>query len=103
MDTKDSNEKVTTELEAKKAAEAKAKAEKETREVEEAKAKAGKTASKDSKLDALIASYRKAYPREKTFHVTSDYQVFLKTDAALAKMHQRSVDKEKSIQTINVK
>lgn len=56
-----------------------------------------------SKLDTLIESYKKAYPKESAFHVTSDNQVFLNKDAALAKMHQRGIDKEKQVQTIQVK
>ena len=54
----------------------------------------------DGKLSALMASYRKSYPGEKTFHVTSDYQVFLGKDLALAKMHQRKADAGKEVQTV---
>jgi len=60
--------------------------------------KQGKQA--DTKLSTLIASYKKSYPDEKTFHVTSDNQVFLGKDLALAKMHQRKADANKEVQTV---
>ena len=55
---------------------------------------------KDTKPSALIVSYKKAYPKEKAFHVTSDNQVFLEKDLALAKMHQKKTDATKEVQTI---
>jgi len=55
---------------------------------------------KTDKQSALIASYKKGYPKEKAFHVTSDYQVFLEKDLAMAKIHQKTVDANKEVQTI---
>jgi hypothetical protein len=57
----------------------------------------------DKKIKSLIESYKKSYPKEKAFHVTSDYQVFLSGDLAFAKAHQRTVDKGKKVQTIESK
>ena len=55
---------------------------------------------KDENLSALIAAYKKSYPKEKTFHVTSDKQVFLSKDLDMAKLHQKSVSVEGGVQTI---
>lgn len=51
----------------------------------------------------FLAPYRKAYPGVKTFHVTTDKQVFLDKDEHLAKLHQRSIGADGKIQTIKVK
>jgi len=58
--------------------------------------------STNTKMSVLIASYKKSYPNEKTFHVTSDYQVFLGKDLALAKMHQKKADANKEVQTVKL-
>ncbi len=68
-----------------------------------AAAEAGKTASKtptekpaaekeDSALTKLAKEYRKLYPGNKTFHITSDRQVFLDKDKGLADLHQRGLN-----------
>lgn len=44
--------------------------------------------------------YRKVYPKEPCFHVTSDKQVFLSRDLPLAKRHQKTVDEKKEVETI---
>lgn len=52
------------------------------------------TKQKDKTGDALsefLAPYRKAYPKCRAFHVTSDRMVFLDGDLSLAKVHQRSL------------
>ena len=54
-------------------------------------------------MGAFIAPYKKAYPKEKAFHVTSDKQVFLEKDRGLAMLHQRSLGNGENIQTISLK
>jgi hypothetical protein len=54
----------------------------------------------DNETDAFIAPYRKAYPKEKQFHITSDKQVFLGKDLHYAKMHQKQADANKQVTTI---
>lgn len=49
---------------------------------------------------AFIAPYAKAYPKEKAFCVTSDWQVFLEKDRGLAVLHQNSLGNGEKIQTI---
>jgi hypothetical protein len=44
--------------------------------------------------------YRKAYPKEQCFHVTSDKQVFLSRDLSLAKRHQKTIDERQEVKTI---
>lgn len=54
-----------------------------------AKGKKEKT-SIEGQEPAFLAQYRKAYPRNSKFYVTSDNMVFLETDYDLAVLHQRS-------------
>jgi len=58
-----------------------------------------KAATTKSEPD-FMDHYRKAYPKEKCFHVTSDKQVFLSCDLSLAKRHQKTVDETKDVKTI---
>lgn len=55
-------------------------------------------------VEALAREYAKSYPDCKTFHITSDMQVFLEGDEniRLANMHQRSLN-EGAVRTINVR
>lgn len=46
----------------------------------------------DDPYQALAAQYAKMYPRNKTFHITSDMQVFLEGDERLARMHQNGIE-----------
>lgn len=57
------------------------------------------TKATEKKAD-FMDHYRKAYPKERSFHVTSDKQVFLSGDLALAKRHQKTVDASKEVETI---
>lgn len=59
--------------------------------------------NKPSKRDEFMAHYKKAYPKERAFHVTSDNQVFLSADLQLAKKHQKTVDEKQDVETIQVK
>lgn len=51
-----------------------------------------KTKVADDPYQALAAQYAKMYPRNKTFHITSDLQVFLEGDERLARMHQNGLE-----------
>lgn len=65
-----------------------------------------KPAAKEEVVKAqkvFIAPYKKAYPEEKAFHVTSDRQVFLEKDRGLAVLHQKSLKNGEKVQTIKVK
>ncbi len=51
------------------------------------------TAASKSKGDpfaALAKEYAKLYPKNKTFHITSDKQVFLEKNKSMADLHQRN-------------
>lgn len=86
-----------------KASTAVSKEKKETKPAPETKtppvAESNKAAMTKSEPD-FMNHYRKAYPKEKCFHVTSDNQVFLSVDESLAKRHQKTVDKTKEVKTI---
>ena len=58
--------------------------------------------SKVEKKPHFIDAYKKAYPKEKLFYVTSDKQVFLVKDKHLAKFHQKGL-KGGEVETIEVK
>lgn len=51
---------------------------------------------------ALVTKYAKYYPKNTTFHITSDMQVFLSGDKSLALLHQRSLKNEEQVRTIKV-
>lgn len=51
---------------------------------------------------ALAKDYAKLYPKNKTFYVTSDDQVFLEGDKSLAQMHQNTLATGEEIETVNV-
>lgn len=53
-------------------------------------------------MTAFIALYRKSYPKENVFHVTSDWQVFLGHDLQYAKTHQKQVDANRQVTTLHV-
>lgn len=53
-------------------------------------------------LKVLAANYAEYYPECKTFHITSDRQVFLDKDKNLALLHQAGLG-EGEVQTINVR
>lgn len=55
------------------------------------------------KVPTFLEPYLKAYPGERTFHVTSDKQVFLEKDLNLARFHQRGLKNGEKVQTIKVK
>lgn len=59
--------------------------------------------SKEDKIPVYLRPYVKAYPGEKTFHVTSDHQVFLEKNKSLAVFHQKSISSSERVQTIKVK
>lgn len=46
---------------------------------------------KDSPIEKLLTDYRKRYPDNKVFHVTSDMQVFLESDRNMAVLHQSTL------------
>lgn len=46
-------------------------------------------------FEQLADSYQKHYPSCDEFHITTDKQVFLKTDLSLATLHQRSIGEGK--------
>lgn len=54
-------------------------------------------------IPGYLVPYVKAYPSEKTFHVTSDHQVFLEKNKSLAVLHQKSINSNERVQTIKVK
>ncbi len=58
------------------------------------------TGAEETFREKMMAYYRKAYPKEKCFHVTSDNQVFLSGNEALARRHQKSVNPGKEVETI---
>lgn len=53
-------------------------------------------------LKVLAANYAEYYPECKTFHITSDRQVFLDKDKNLALLHQAGLG-EGEVRTINVR
>lgn len=61
--------------------------------------KSGK--KKTATLPDFLAPYIRAYPKNKTFHVTSDRMVFLAGDRGLAVVHQKSL-KGGEVTTYNV-
>ncbi len=56
---------------------------------------------KDDALTALAKGYAKLYPKNKTFHITSDKQVFLDKDKGLADLHQHGL-KEGKVTTVTL-
>lgn len=58
------------------------------------------TKAEKSAREKMMDHYRKAYPKEKRFHVTSDNQVFLAADESLARRHQKTLDATKEVETI---
>lgn len=54
-----------------------------------------------SELKALVAGYRKLYPSQKTFYVSSDEMVFF--NQADANYHQSVVDGSKTVSTFKFK
>ncbi len=50
----------------------------------------------------LAGKYAKTYPDSRTFHITTDMQVFLEGDLSLAQMHQRTLG-EGQVVTIKTK
>lgn len=59
--------------------------------------------SKKVKKEELVEAYKRAYPKEKAFLVTSDGQVFLERNRSLATLHQRGLGNEEKVQIIKVK
>lgn len=60
-----------------------------------------KSGKKKATLPDFLAPYIRAYPKNKTFHVTSDRMVFLAGDRGLAVVHQKSL-KGGEVTTYNV-
>lgn len=56
------------------------------------KAAGEKAKAEKDPYKALVAEYKKAYPKNKELHITSDGQVFLAGDKNLAQMHQRTLE-----------
>lgn len=69
--------------------EAKELAEKEA--AEKAALEKSKKQDKQSPAEKLVDSYRKSYPDNKVFYVTSDMQVFLQIDQNMAILHQKTL------------
>ncbi len=68
----------------------------------EAKASAGAAAKTgENPFTKLAGEYKKLYPDNKTFHITSDKQVFLEKNKGDAESHQRSL-KEGKVTTVKV-
>ncbi len=59
------------------------------------------TGKKDDALTKLAKEYLKLYPKNKTFYITSDKQVFLEGSKGLAELHQRS-QKGGKVSTITI-
>ena len=53
-------------------------------------------------LPEFLAPYRKAYPKCRAFHVTSDRMVFLESDRNAALVHQQSLG-EGTVETFKMK
>lgn len=51
-----------------------------------------------AKLDERMAGYKKHYPKEKMFFLTSDGQVFLSASKLDAINHQKTIDPDKEVQ-----
>lgn len=51
---------------------------------------------------AFLGPYRKAYPKCRVFHVTSDRMVFLDGNLNMAKVHQRSIG-DGEVETYKIK
>lgn len=62
----------------------------------------GEKKKEADRLPAFLAPYVKAYPINKTFHVTTDQMVFLANDRGLAVMHQNSLKKGGAVETYNL-
>ena len=56
-----------------------------------ATAKEPEAEKKDDAMTKLAREYKKLYPGNKTFHITSDKQVFLEGSKGLADLHQRGL------------
>lgn len=67
-----------------------------------AKPAGGEKKKEADRLPAFLAPYVKAYPTNKTFHVTTDKMVFLANDRGLAVMHQNSLKKGGAVETYNL-
>lgn len=74
----------------------------EFREAVKAAEAAETQARKADPFKALAEKYAKAYPECRAFHITTDKQVFLDKDKALAKFHQKGLG-EGEVRTINVR
>ena len=59
-------------------------------------------ASKPDTGPDKLTSYTNAYPHEKTFYITSDGQVFLSKNKKEAEAHQKFIDPDKTLETLNV-
>lgn len=62
----------------------------------------GEKKKEADRLPAFLAPYVKAYPTNKTFHVTTDRMVFLANDRGLAVVHQNSLKKGGAVETYNL-
>lgn len=69
---------------------------------EEKTAKEQADAEKDPHK-ALVAQYKKAYPKNGELHITTDGQVFLAPDKSLAQLHQRSLSGNGEVKTYKTK
>jgi hypothetical protein len=49
-----------------------------------------------------LKSYLEAYPHEKTFYISTDGQVFLSKNKKEAETHQKFIDNEETLSTVNV-
>ena len=104
QETKQKDKKADKEAPAKQAnAEQETLQETQTETAKPAKQEQAEKSKGDTGIPAFLESYRKAYPKEKAFHVTTDKQVFLEKDLSLARLHQRGLKNEGKVQTIKVK
>jgi hypothetical protein len=57
---------------------------------------------KETGREKLLKDYAKRYPGNKTFHITTDNQVFLAKDKHLAENHQRSLKDDGTVDSVTV-
>lgn len=67
-----------------------------------AEEKAAKEAEAKDPYKALAKKYAKVYPGNKTFHITTDKQVFLEHDKNLAMLHQRGLKVDGVVKTVKI-
>lgn len=100
MATNKTPEQVAAENAAKEQAAAeKAEAKKKADAEKSPKAAEAKAAAEKDPHKALVGQYKKAYPKNKALHITTDGQVFLEKDKGLAQLHQRGLGGNGEVKT----